>query len=149
MSTYTAVPYTVFADTMKGIGFEQINLPGTEEYVWERQVVTTGGKVFPYRIRIYSTIDCDTSCMRDCGNDAVRVVLVRQDSDRPMRVEQRVNRVGDRIMERVVERARELFRYTIDPNNYCPECGGLLVPRKSRRGKFVGCSNYPTCSYTR
>lgn len=29
----------------------------------------------------------------------------------------------------------------------CPECGGDLVRRQGRRGKFVGCANYPTCTY--
>lgn len=31
----------------------------------------------------------------------------------------------------------------------CPECGGELVYRNSRYGKFISCSNFPTCKYTR
>lgn len=31
----------------------------------------------------------------------------------------------------------------------CPKCGGQLVIRTSRYGKFIGCSNYPTCDYIR
>ncbi len=31
----------------------------------------------------------------------------------------------------------------------CPECGGDLVIRQGRYGKFIGCSNYPSCRYTR
>lgn len=31
----------------------------------------------------------------------------------------------------------------------CPKCSGQLVIRTSRYGKFIGCSNYPTCDYTR
>lgn len=30
----------------------------------------------------------------------------------------------------------------------CPRCGGNLVLRKSKYGKFYGCSNYPKCNYT-
>ena len=30
----------------------------------------------------------------------------------------------------------------------CPECGGELVERRSAHGGFVGCSNYPSCTYT-
>ena len=30
----------------------------------------------------------------------------------------------------------------------CPKCGGLLVEREGKYGKFVGCSNYPRCKYT-
>lgn len=30
----------------------------------------------------------------------------------------------------------------------CPKCGGMLVERESKYGKFIGCSNYPSCKYT-
>ena len=34
-------------------------------------------------------------------------------------------------------------------NNYkkCPRCGGELVERESKYGKFYGCSNFPKCWY--
>ena len=31
----------------------------------------------------------------------------------------------------------------------CPECGGRLVERFSRFGRFAACENYPACKYTR
>lgn len=31
----------------------------------------------------------------------------------------------------------------------CPRCGGQLVTRNGRNGRFVGCSNYPQCRYMR
>lgn len=30
----------------------------------------------------------------------------------------------------------------------CPRCGGKLILREGRYGRFYGCSNYPKCSYT-
>jgi len=30
----------------------------------------------------------------------------------------------------------------------CPKCGGNLVERSGKFGKFLGCSNYPKCRYT-
>lgn len=30
----------------------------------------------------------------------------------------------------------------------CPKCGGALVERSGRHGKFLGCSTYPKCDYT-
>jgi len=30
---------------------------------------------------------------------------------------------------------------------FCPECGAPLVYKKSKYGDFIGCSNFPTCSY--
>ena len=34
-------------------------------------------------------------------------------------------------------------------NDICPKCGGKLVERKGKYSKFIGCSNYPKCKYTR
>lgn len=31
----------------------------------------------------------------------------------------------------------------------CPRCGAKLVLRKGKNGKFYGCSNYPTCTFTK
>ncbi len=31
----------------------------------------------------------------------------------------------------------------------CPECGNQLSIRLGRNGRFIGCTNYPECSYTR
>lgn len=31
----------------------------------------------------------------------------------------------------------------------CPKCGNQLVYRNSKYGKFIGCSKYPDCDYTR
>lgn len=30
----------------------------------------------------------------------------------------------------------------------CPKCGGQLVERKGKFGRFMGCSTYPKCDYT-
>lgn len=32
-------------------------------------------------------------------------------------------------------------------NDICPRCGGKLVLRNGRYGKFKGCSNYPKCRF--
>ncbi len=44
----------------------------------------------------------------------------------------------------------ELKDSLIDQNSVgeCPECGGTLVERKGKRGRFVGCTNYPDCDNT-
>lgn len=31
----------------------------------------------------------------------------------------------------------------------CPQCGNVLIIRSGRYGLFLGCSDYPTCDYTR
>ena len=34
-------------------------------------------------------------------------------------------------------------------NMICPRCKGKLVERQGRYGKFIGCSNYPYCKFTK
>ncbi|HDX8136167.1 TPA: topoisomerase DNA-binding C4 zinc finger domain-containing protein, partial [Campylobacter fetus subsp. venerealis] len=29
----------------------------------------------------------------------------------------------------------------------CPQCGGDIVERFSKKGKFFGCANYPKCNF--
>ena len=37
----------------------------------------------------------------------------------------------------------------IDNKKICPKCGGELVMKSGKYGKFYGCSNYPSCKYTK
>ena len=30
----------------------------------------------------------------------------------------------------------------------CPKCGGVLIMRDGKYGRFLGCSNFPKCRYT-
>jgi DNA topoisomerase-1 len=45
-----------------------------------------------------------------------------------------------------IDRA-EITQESIDED--CPKCGKPLFSRLGRRGKFIGCSAYPECDYTR
>ncbi|MEM7017191.1 MAG: type I DNA topoisomerase [Pseudomonadota bacterium] len=42
---------------------------------------------------------------------------------------------------------KDVTQEALDEN--CPECGEQLTLRLGRRGRFVGCSAYPECKYTR
>lgn len=56
-----------------------------------------------------------------------------------------------RPFEQQIQRARELMprvRQEEQVGRACPECGHPLVIRYGRFGKFIGCSDYPTCRYT-
>ena len=37
----------------------------------------------------------------------------------------------------------------LDKIQICPDCGGILTLKNSRRGKFYGCSNFPKCRFTK
>jgi hypothetical protein len=43
----------------------------------------------------------------------------------------------------------EDFQPEGSPPDLCPVCGRPLRTKTGRRGKFVGCTGYPTCRYTR
>ena len=49
----------------------------------------------------------------------------------------------------VEDRYAELFinETGIAPYVECPLCGGRTIPRKSRKGYFIGCSNFPKCEF--
>jgi len=47
---------------------------------------------------------------------------------------------------------RTMEKVSVEPEKIgeaCPDCGGDLVIKLGRFGKFIGCANYPTCRYTR
>jgi DNA topoisomerase I len=49
------------------------------------------------------------------------------------------------------EAERTMEKIVIEPEKTgekCPECGEDLIIKFGRYGKFVGCSNYPTCRHT-
>ena len=51
----------------------------------------------------------------------------------------------------VAERAMPKVNVQQEPEpvgRACPECGGELLYRSGRYGRFIGCSNFPTCRYT-
>jgi DNA topoisomerase-1 len=46
----------------------------------------------------------------------------------------------------------EMEKVSVGPEKLgepCPECGGDLIVKAGKFGKFVGCANYPKCRYTR
>jgi DNA topoisomerase I len=48
------------------------------------------------------------------------------------------------------QRTQEVLREVLDADEEpCPECGRPLVVRWNRYGRFLGCSGYPECRYTR
>ena len=52
--------------------------------------------------------------------------------------------VDAEIKARHIQQARRFAS-----GDVCPLCGGALAERKGRYGAFLGCGNYPKCTYTR
>jgi len=46
------------------------------------------------------------------------------------------------------EHAERIQENKLKPeSNKCPRCGGELIERQGRYGKFIGCSNFPKCRF--
>ena len=124
-------------------------------------------------LRVFTTIQAGVS--RDCGTDAIRIVLFDvsdPDFDRPIGSQGKILRVPgwqDRLIERVELMIKSAFTLKKCPDGHylvvrtakakdttnvkCPECGANMIVRTARRGKFagqkfLGCSNFPDCRET-
>lgn len=141
--SYVIVTRNRFEAEMADMGFTHINIPGTLEMVFERHIPDSD-----FVVRIYSSIDPRHGVSRKVGTDAIRVLLFNKPNNRPLKVERRVNRTGseDKVMKRVRERARDVWGWY---GMHKCSCSGVLVQRKSAKGAFLGCSNYPTCKNTK
>lgn len=47
---------------------------------------------------------------------------------------------------RWVDRAIKILRHE---HGYCPRCGGILLVRDGKYGRFLACNNYPKCKFTK
>lgn len=141
--SYVPVRRIAFETEMLDMGFAHVDVKGTLELVYERRIPNS-----VYGIRILSTIDPRNGLSRDVGTDAIRVTLWNYTKERPVKVERRVNRTGteDGVIKRTRDRAREVWGWAV--NNQCSCGNGVMVERKGPKGKFLGCSNYPTCKKT-
>jgi len=46
----------------------------------------------------------------------------------------------------IIEQVKEK---SVNYADICPKCSGELIPKRGKYGKFLGCSAYPKCSFTR
>lgn len=53
----------------------------------------------------------------------------------------------ENLLQKEQDIEKQSFVEELDEN--CPQCGKKLLMRRSKRGKFVGCSGFPECRFTR
>lgn len=125
-----------------GGGYQPVRLPGVRELVYAARVDRDGLDLLQV---IYTGIEPD-GASRGSGEDAIRCVLFHrrdQATVKKIATSTRVHRVkGWRA--NLTERLASLV-----PGPSCPDCGSPMVERKSKRGPFYGCSDFPTCRATR
>jgi restriction system protein len=66
----------------------------------------------------------------------------------------RVCRILHDLKDRKLDKEREEHVKSLKSTKICPRCGGKLIQLTVKRGgkigtKFIGCSNFPRCSYSR
>lgn len=55
---------------------------------------------------------------------------------------------GDRLLKLI--KAAKKDKEDIKVNNHkCPKCGGDIIEKNGKYGMFLGCSNYPSCGFTK
>ena len=110
---FVAVPAAAIRERLAAAGFRL--LPATcGEEVYERAHDRDGR----YTVKVYSSIQRGAGEVRDCGEDAIRVVAIFADSkfhwparEVPIFKATRVHRAGsvEAVLDRMIERAREAY----------------------------------------
>lgn len=55
---------------------------------------------------------------------------------------------GGKGIDSHAEKILSISNETIAEQHICPKCGGRLIEKNGKYGKFLGCSGYPQCKYT-
>ena len=48
-----------------------------------------------------------------------------------------------------INEAQNIRKNNKEVQRICPKCGGKIVYKRGKYGKFLGCTNYPNCRYTK
>lgn len=120
--------------------------------------------------REYVTLDSKRFMPTDVGRIVNRFLTQYftqyVDYDFTARLEDELDDVarGDKVWVPVLEAFWKPFKHLVDETQQtvkrsdvtqektdekCPDCGHPLVIRLGKRGRFIGCSDYPKCKYTR
>ena len=129
---------------VNAMGFKPVALDGVYERVYERPVITKLSHWrFPYKLRIYSTVDVFSGMTRDCASDSIKVVVIDEVTKKPVDIKfSRVNRTKNGLSN-ARERAREAFKWVLEAEK-CPKCGAVMVQKTNHQNghKFWSCSRF-------
>jgi hypothetical protein len=118
-------------------------------------LVPPGGRA---QVRVYTSLAVGATEARECGEDAVRLVIGVETPERfrPLEESQKILRTAPRddvdrvgtFLARLRGELREAYqRAKAIPT--CPKCGRTMALRLSQHGAFWGCTGYPECRGTR
>ena len=114
-------------------------------------------------IRIYTSVTRGNTTVRDCGEDAIRIVIGALNNHRnkfiPLNESRRIYRTAPQgtreertnaFLNRLKDTLRETYKNTLQIPK-CPVCSNPMKLRenKNTKNQFYGCVTYPTCRGTR
>lgn len=144
--TYKKINKEEFEDCLNqtALDFQEVDYNWTGELVYEAY-----SKKQTFTIRVFSSLDKRTGKARKKGSDAIRVVLLHTESDRPVMGQKRVHRIQT-FCKNLQNRISNIVGNK-DNITYCPRCDSIMVVRESKKtgNKFYGCTSYPDCKGTR
>lgn len=91
-------------------------------------------------IRIFSSIHVSNNKSRDCGKDAIRILLWHKSLKKTVGGNGRVNRTANwrQNVEKKIASLKEKY-----PSIKCDKCdSGYLILKKGKFSKFYGCTNF-------
>jgi hypothetical protein len=161
-SRFVAVPADRLLAELRDIGARVVEAGGT--FVEGRQgreiLFDVGPRGSKAVVRVYTSLALGAKEVRDCGDDAVRIVVgtVTPDRFQPLDESRKVLRTaphgdGDRIGT-FLERLRRMIRLAYDEARGVPGCTLCGLPMalrttKDKTRRFYGCTGYPACRGTR
>lgn len=104
-----------------------------------------------------ATLKCDTkglvvysSKLKSLINSYTTPILDVMEVERLVNLLFSLNVIDKKVKKEHVKNIHQKLnrKKNLIDNHICPKCGGQLVERKGRYGKFWGCSNYPRCKFT-
>ena len=123
--------------------FELVDYDWTKELIYESP--SHNGE---FIVRVYSSLNRSDGQARDKGSDAIRTVVIHQDTGRPVLSSKRTNRIQTwkknlkQKINNISEQQSEV--------EMCAECSNPMVIRtNSDEEKFYGCSTWPECDNTK
>lgn len=135
--------YAMIIDTIQARGYVSLEKASeksrTKVFVPTEQGILTSDKLDEYFadiINVSYTADMEKKLDNISDGEAQETMILRDFYDR-------FQPLLDKAYEGMEKIAPEKVGET------CPECGGELVYRTGRYGKFISCSNFPKCKYTR
>lgn len=127
------------------------------ERVWELRLPARGGS-FVRMVRVFTSMAIGAAQARDCGEDAVRVVVGFETDKgfKPVEAGQKILRTApaaapDRpgiFLDRLRDNLRSAYTRATKIQT-CPSCGRPMVERAGKTGGFYGCTGFPECRVTR